>query len=74
MNDFTHLKEREFDNHEWAKDVRARVDDLNELLEEAASRDVIVAGSIAMNTAYYSDGSNNFKRIGTIVINLSQRI
>lgn len=42
---YTHFKRLNPDavtNAEYAKDLRARIDDLNELLEQAPQRDVLV--------------------------------
>lgn len=78
MNDFSHFKpatkERELSNHEWAKEVRARVADLNELLDEAVSRDVIVTGTIAMTGCCYVGGDNHLKPMPTVMMTLSERI
>lgn len=71
---FTHLNEREMDNHEWAKEVRARAADLNELLDEAVKRDIIVTGVVAMTGACYVGGSNHLKPMPTLMLTLSERI
>ena len=42
MTDFSHFKEQT-SNAEWAKEMRARVADLNEQLREAEGRNIIVA-------------------------------
>ncbi len=73
--DFSHFLAADLDNHEWAKEVRARVADLNELLDEAVGRDVIVTGSVAMACgAMFVGGENHLKPIPTLSLTLSQRI
>ena len=73
--DFSYLKPDAMQNEEWAKEVRARVADLNELLDEAVGRDVIVTGVVAMACgAMYVGGENHLKPIPTLTLTLSQRI
>lgn len=72
--DFTHFKDKDGNNEEWAKEVRARVADLNELLDQAASRDVIVTGQIAMPCGFMVGGADHLKPFPTLSLTLSQRI
>lgn len=71
MSDYSYLRARGeiSPNTEWAAEVRTRLADLNELLEEAAKRDVIITGSIAMPA--YAGGESLQK---TIQLTLSERI
>jgi len=71
---FTHFKDTHLTNHEWAKEVRARLSDLNELLQEAASRDIIVTGNVAMFAGLYCGGENHLKPLPTVDLTLSERI
>lgn len=59
---------------EWAKEVRARLHDLNELLEEATGRDVIVSGVIAMGAPFVVGGALVGTPFPTIDLTLSARI
>jgi hypothetical protein len=45
--DYSHFKERDTDNTEYVKDLKARIADLNELLAEAPGRNVIVHMTVA---------------------------
>lgn len=73
--DFSHFKEKDGDNEQWAAEVRARVADLNELLDQAVGRDVIVTGTVAMSAGcFYFGGANHMKPMPTLSLTLSQRI
>ena len=45
--EFSHFPDPDLNNTEYAKELRARIADLNELLAEAPSRDVVVHMTIA---------------------------
>jgi hypothetical protein len=70
---FTHLKEEHLTNYEWAKEVRARLADLNELLQGASTRDIIVAGTVAMVARFYISHDDS-PMPQTITITMSERL
>lgn len=75
-NSFSYLKGEgeSLTNSEWAQEVRARLDDLNELLEEAGKRDIIVTGTVAMFGGLYCGGDNHMKPLPTVDLTISERI
>jgi hypothetical protein len=45
--DFSHFKKPELENSDYAKELRARIADINELLAEAPGRNVVVHMTVA---------------------------
>lgn len=70
--DFTHFKEEYLTNAEWAKEIRARLDDLNDLLSEAAGRDILVYGRV--NMVAHTGFAEGKPQYGTVTLSLAERI
>lgn len=74
-NDYTYLKPKSpLSNHEWAKDVRAILADLNQLLLEASGRDVKVTGDVVQIGMVVVSFGGDTARTETVKLELSERI